>query len=124
MTTNEYHNVDIIFLKSIAVVISALFIILMLVLGRIDLICYGIIGSFFLQRSRRQMGPRSLLLVISAGFGLCYYLLEPVENSMPLTYSIPSIYYYGYCKGSSEPVHYNILFKCHDGTRPEPAETE
>jgi len=114
MTTDEYHTAEMLFLKSIAVVESFLFLILILWLNRYDLLCYSIIGSYFLQRARRWMGNRSILLVISAGFGLCYCLLELIETSMPLTYSVTWIHYWGYCKNISEPVHYAVDYRCPD----------
>jgi hypothetical protein len=124
MEIREYEQVDILFLKGIAAVMSLLFIILISWLNRYDLLGYSIVGSYLLQRGRRRMGPRSLLIVIGAGFGLCYSLLGPIEDSLPLTYSVPWIHYWGYCHGISKPIHYNYKFYCSDGKRPLPAETQ
>ncbi|MGC2573218.1 MAG: hypothetical protein WA364_17025 [Candidatus Nitrosopolaris sp.] len=43
---------------------------------------------------------------------------------MPLTYSVPTTYYWGYCRGISAAVHYNNKFYCSDGHKPETALTE
>jgi hypothetical protein len=122
VTHNEYSDVDLQFLKGIAVVVSVLFIIWMFILGKNLLICLSIVNTFWFPATHG--GPRSAIVVVSALFGLCSYLLFYVEISMPLTYSVPTTYYWGYCKGISAAVHYNNKFYCSDGYKPETALTE
>jgi hypothetical protein len=122
LTTSEYHEVDRLFLKSVITIVSILFIVLIFLLGRGELICLSIVSTFWLPAKRG--GPRSTIVVISALCGLAYFLLAYVEDSMPLTYSVPTITYWGYCKGVSAPVHYTINYRCLDDDHPIPAETE